>query len=139
MRRLMLLALPLALAACGGSDNSSTGPTLASVAGTWNLSTVNGAPLPYTISNNGGLKTEVLSAVTIVTANGTFNEVQQIRTTFNGQATVTSLPTSGTFSLSGTLVTLNITGSGTLSGTLTNSTTFAVTDPTGAIYVFVKQ
>ena len=139
MRRLLLLALPIALLACGGDDNS-TAPTLASLAGTWNLTTVNGAPLPFTVASTASAKTEILSEVVTVESNGTFTQLLQPRNTINGQATVTTLPSSGTIALSGNLVTVNVTGSGTLSGTLNSNTMFTVVDPTtGATFVFVKQ
>jgi hypothetical protein len=140
MRRLMLLMLPIALMGCGGSDNSTTGPTLASLSGTWNLQTANGTPLPFTVSSAGGIKTEILSSVVTVAANGTFTQVSQFRTTINGQISLMTLPSSGTISLSGTLVTVTVTGSGAGTGTLNSSTMFTVTDPTtGALFVFVKQ
>lgn len=140
MRRLMLLALPLAIA-CGSDNNSTTGTTLASLAGTWNLQTVNGSPLPFTASNVGGAKVEILSEVTTVSANGTFTQVTTERTTINGVASTQTLPaTSGTIALTGSLVSVTIAGSGTATGTLNNSNTFTITDPTtGAIFVFVKQ
>lgn len=141
MRRYMLLALPIALLACGGDDSSTTTPTLASLAGTWNLQTVNGSPLPFTIASNGTAKTEILSQVATVGSNGTFTEVTQTRTTISGQISVMTLPSSGTISLSGTLVTITVSGSGTSTGTLNSNTMLTVNDPTvtGGVFVFVKQ
>ena len=139
MRRFLLLMLPIALAACGGSDNSSTGPTLASLSGTWNLQTVNGSPLPATIASSGSVKTEILSQVATVDANGNFTEVTQTRTTINGEATLTTLPSTGTISLNGNLVTVNVTGSGAGTGTLNSSTMFTVDFATIGTFVFVKQ
>lgn len=139
MRRLLLLALPLALMACG-SDNDTTGITLSSLAGTWNLSTANGAALPFTIQNNATAKVELLSAQVVVTATGSFTGTESIRTTPTGQAAqTTTLPLAGTISLSGTLVTVTLTGSTAVSGTLISATQFSFPDPTtGATFVFVK-
>ena len=58
MRRLLLLALPLALMACG--SDSDTTVTVATLAGTWNLTTANGAALPFTITTTPA-KVELLS------------------------------------------------------------------------------
>lgn len=138
MRRLLLLTLPLALMACG--SDSDTTVTVATLAGTWNLTTANGAALPITISNAGGTKTELLGASVVVASTGTFAGTQQIRQTTNGTATTLALPFAGTISLSGTLVTVTITGSAAVSGTLLSSTQFSYPDPTtGATFVFVKQ
>ena len=140
MRRFALLALPFALLACGGDDNPTSAPTLASLAGTWNLQTVNGVPLPYTISSSGGVKNELLSQVATVASNGTFTEVTQTRTTINGQISVMTLPSSGTISLSGNLVTITVTGAGTSPGTLNSNTMFTINEPvTGGVFVYVKQ
>ena len=141
MRRLFLLALPLALMACGSDNETTTGITLASLAGTWHLSTVAGAALPFTISNTGGTKTELLGDTVTVAATGAFAGTQTIRTTVGtGTPTITTLPQAGTISLSGNLVTVALTGSTSASGTLTSATQFSFTDPaTGAVFVFVKQ
>ena len=139
MRRLLLLAtLPLVLMACGSDNNT---PTIVSLAGTWNLSTANGTALPFTISNTGGTKIELLSASVVVAATGTFAGTEQIRTTVGSAAPVTTTSNlAGTIAASGTLVTVVITGSGTVTGTLTGTTQFSYIDPTtGATFVFVKQ
>ena len=140
MRRLILLAaLPLALMACG-SDSDNT-PTIVSLAGTWNLTTANGAALPFTISNTGGTKVELLSASVVVTSTGTFTGTESIRTTVGtGTPTTSNLPLAGTISASGTLVTVTLTGSTAVQGTLTGTTQFSYKDPTTqATFVFVKQ
>jgi len=139
MRRLLLLALPLALMACG-SDNDNTPITVATLAGTWNLTTANGAPLPFTITTTPA-KVELLSATVVVAATGSFAGTEQTRTTVGtGTPTTATLPIAGTISLSGTLVTVSITGSTAVSGTLISSTQFSFPDPTtGKTFVFVKQ
>jgi len=139
MRRLLLLALPLALMACG-SDNDNTPITVATLAGTWNLTTANGAALPFTITTTPA-KVELLSATVVVAATGSFAGTEQTRTTVGtGTPTTATLPIAGTISLSGTLVTVSITGSTAVSGTLISSTQFSFPDPTtGKTFVFVKQ
>ena len=138
MRRVLLLAaLPVALMACGSDNNT---PTVVSLAGTWNLTTANGAALPFTISNTAAGKVELISASVVVGATGAFTGSESIRTTVNGTATNSTLPLAGTISVSGTLVTVTLTGSVPVSGTLTSTTQFSYTDPTtGAAFVFVKQ
>src|SRR5262249_3478521 len=140
MRRLLLLAPPpLALMACG-SDNDNT-PTVISLAGTWNLSTANGAALPFTISNTGGTKVELTAASVVIAADGSFTGTESIRTTVGtGTPTTSTLNVSGTVVASGTLVTVTLTGSAAVQGTLTSTTQFSYKDPTtGATFVFVKQ
>lgn len=137
MRRLMLLALPFALLACG-SDNNTTTITLSSLAGTWNLQTANGAALPFTITATP--KTELLSVTENVQATGAFTGTTVTRVTVGATVTVDTLPSSGTISLNGNLVSVTLTGSGTATGSLISSTSFSFTDPTtGALFVFVKQ
>jgi hypothetical protein len=136
----MLLALPFALIACGSDNNGTTGITLASLAGTWSLQTANGAPLPVTIATTPQ-KTEILSIVENVQANGSFTGTTVTRITpVGGVAMVDTSASSGTFSLSGNLVSITLTGSITIPGTLISATSFSFTDPTsGALFVFVKQ
>jgi len=138
MRRLLLLAFPLALMACG--SDTETPITVATLAGTWNLTTANGAALPFTITTTPA-KVELLSATVVVAATGSFAGTEQTRTTVGtGTPTTATLPIAGTISLSGTLVTVSITGSTAVSGTLISSTQFSFPDPTtGKTFVFVKQ
>src|SRR5512146_3171833 len=100
MRRLIPL-VALAVAVACGSD-STTQPTVASLAGTWTLQSVNGSPLPFTVTQTGTDKVELLSDVVTASANGTYTEAVQFRTTLNGQSTTDTESDAGTFTLNGT-------------------------------------
>jgi len=120
MRRTLAIVCTAAavfLAGCGSDD--STSPTQASVAGTWNLTTVNGASLPFTIQATP--KIEVLSDQLVVSANGTFTESTQTRTTNGTSVTLQTVPDGGTYSLNGTAATFifndGTTGAGTVTAT----------------------
>ncbi len=120
MRRTLAIVCTAAavfLAGCGSDD--STSPTQAAVAGTWNLSTVNGASLPFIIQTTP--KIEVLSDQLVVSANGTFTESTQTRTTNGTAVTLETVPDGGTYSLNGTAATFifndGTTGAGTLTAT----------------------
>lgn len=123
MRRIAsVLALTLAtvLAACGSSDKA-TGPTAATLAGVWNLQTINGNNLPYPVVAVGADHIDVVSDVITANANGTFSQLTTLKITQSGQTQTQTQPDNGTWSLSGTAVTFSFqsdgsTGTGTLNG-----------------------
>ena|SRR5438067_7463471 len=134
--RVLTLALLLVGVSCGG--DSPTAPTLASVAGTWSLQTVNGGALPFVVSQTSTSKLEVISDVLIVALGGTFTETTTIRTTQNGAVSTQAQADAGTFVLNGTAVAFTFnsdgsTGTGSLSGN-----TMTVTD-LGFAFVYKKQ
>ena len=135
MRRLLPL-VALAVAVACGSD-STTQPTIASVAGTWNLQSVNGSPLPFTLTQTGSDRLELLSGVVTANANGTYTEVAQFRTTVNGQSSTSTESDAGTFTLNGTAVSLTGTQTGNINGALSGNT-LTLTEQ-GFAWVFVKQ
>lgn len=135
MRRLLPL-VALAVAVACGSD-STTQPTVASVAGTWNLQSVNGSPLPFTLTQTGSDRLELLSGVVTANANGTYTEVAQFRTTVNGQSSTSTESDAGTFTLNGTAVSLTGTQTGNINGALSGNT-LTLTEQ-GFAWVFVKQ
>jgi hypothetical protein len=133
----LIAACLLVLAACGG-DDGPTAPTMASIAGTWNLQTVNGSPLPFTVAQSGADKIEVLGDAITVTATATFTQLTQVRVTQGGQATTQSVADAGSYTLSGKTVTFTFNSDGS-SGTGTlNGTTLTVTD-SGIALVYRKQ
>ena len=119
MRRLFLLLLPLALAC--GDDDSTTQPTLAFLAGTWDLQSVNGSPLPYVVLQTSTSKSELMSDVITVTTTGSYTQLTTVRNTLNGQVTTQTGNGAGTFTLNGTALTFQASngtsGTGTVSGT----------------------
>jgi hypothetical protein len=125
MRKSLIAFLALTLA-CSGD---STGPTEASVAGTWNLQSINGTALPFVVAQTGTNKVEITGDVLTVTASGSFTEITTVRTTQNGTSTTQTVPDAGTYVLNGNNVTFQFqsdgsVGSGTVSGsTLTVSQT----------------
>jgi hypothetical protein len=136
MRRMLSIVCTVATVLLAGCDsNDTTGPTQNSVAGTWNLTTVNGSPLPFTLQATP--KIEVLSDQLVVSANGTFTESTQLRFT-NGTIVSTQVVTdAGTYSLNGTAATFiyndGTTGAGTVSGN-----TLTVAEP-GLSLVYQQQ
>lgn len=141
MRRpLATVALTVAVVAaiaCGGSGGPTT-PTPASVAGTWNLQSVNGQGLPYILVQSGANKVEWTADQLLVGAGGTFTQTSTFRVTTNGQVATQTAGDAGTYTLTGTNVTFvfasdGSSGAGTLSGkTLTVS-------ETGLSLVYEKQ
>jgi hypothetical protein len=138
MLRRFVPLVALAVAVACGSD-SNTQPTFATIAGTWNLQTVNGTPLPFTISQTANDKVEVVSDVVTATPTGTYTEVIQVRETLNGQATVTTVPDAGSYTINGSAITLSSPQSGSVTGTLSgNNDTFTAVED-GFVYVFTRQ
>jgi lipocalin-like protein len=136
MRRLLSLTLALALIACG-DDDSTSAPTNASVAGTWNLQTVNGSALPFTLSA-ASPKIELLSSSVNVTANGTWTSTTQTRTTIGTQATTASSTQSGTYTLSGSAVSIRSTDGTTVQAGTVSGNTLTLAQ-TGLTFVYQKQ
>lgn len=111
-RRLALLALGaltmFGTTACGDDEPSGPG---ASVAGAYNLSTINGDAVPATVYEGSELgfyyKVEVLSGLLTLRANGTFDDVTTIRETEGNNPPESSVvEASGTFVREGNTLTL---------------------------------
>jgi hypothetical protein len=115
-----MTAAVIALAAACGSD--STGPSHASVTGTYALTAVNGASLPYTVPNTGEDVEIVQDGTITLSADSTY--AASANGTLNGSGS-TLVTDAGTYSVSGTQVTFtstaipgahytaNVAGSGT--------------------------
>ena len=65
--------------------------------GTFTLRTVNGTGLPYTISNAGGTKVELIEGSVSLYQGNTYSSSSKVRTTTNGQATVANSTDAGSF------------------------------------------
>ena len=137
MRRLSALlpvfAALVTLAACGGDASTNTGP--ASVAGTYTLRTVNGAPLPFTLAQLGDDKYEVTADAITLKDGGIWTGAGTTRATESGRVSTTTVTSTGTYSLTGTAITITgVTESS--SGTVERGTLTVTQD--GLLSVYTK-
>jgi hypothetical protein len=78
--------LALLAVACA---SDATGPDPRSAIGSYHLKSVNGATLPFVSVQSGTVKTEITSEVITLNGDGTFSDVETVRTT-NGSAVATT-------------------------------------------------
>lgn len=107
-------------AACGGGDDGVNEP--ASIAGTYNLETLDGQSPPVVVLDEPGFKLEILSGNFVLTANGTFTTNVVFRLTDESGASTESESFSGTYTVSGSTVTFNYSDGDTDSATLAGNT-----------------
>jgi len=122
MRIRQIAPLMFAFAVACGGESAATQPTPASLAGTWSLHDINGALLPFVLSQTGTSKTEILSDTVVATAAGRYTQTTQLRTTANGVATTSSVSDAGTYTLNGSAVLVRSGDGSTVNGTVTAST-----------------
>ncbi len=103
MRKLLLACAAVVMLGCGGSD--STGPA-ASIEGTWNLQTVNGQPLPYTVflTTSPSYRLEIVSDQLIANSDGTYVENGVIRETQGTTVTTSNQQDTGVWTQHGSQV-----------------------------------
>ena len=115
----MYAVATVVLAGCG-SDGITTPTPIdnSAVVGTWNLTTVNGAALPYVVREEP--RVELLSDRFVLLADGTFTATIAFRFSDSGADLVQSREDAGTYSFSGTVATFSFndqtTGTATVSG-----------------------
>ena len=132
MRRLMLALGAVTLLACGGD---STGPG-GNPVGSWELTTVNGSGLPFTIIQIASppYRVEVLSDTYIFSDNGTWTGTTVLRENDNGTITTTSEPSDGTWSQAGATVTINYSDGSSSSATISGDRITVAESGVTAIY-----
>ncbi|PYP77215.1 MAG: hypothetical protein DMD35_15820 [Gemmatimonadetes bacterium] len=138
MRRMLATVCTIAtvvLAGCG--SDSSTAPTQASLAGTWNLTTVNGAALPFAVQLNPLV--EILSDQLVLATNGTFTQSTQARFTDGATVTTQVIPDGGTYTLSGTAATFRFTDGSSGTATLSSAGNTFTVGEVGFSFVYTKQ
>jgi hypothetical protein len=134
LRRLIFLVGALAVSAC----TDSTGP-IATLDGTYELKTVNGAALPYTTFQSATQKDELLGDV-ITASNGSFSQFTANRVTINGQVDDGMSLDTGRYAIDGTAVTFTSLSGTTWTGTVAGDTlTATFTGPAGGSGVYVRQ
>lgn len=134
MKRSILTAAAVTLlavgtSACGG--DKATGPG-GSIAGTYNLQTVNGAAPPVILLQIGAYKLEVTAANLVVNSNNTFSSSSTYRETDAGTTTTSTSVCAGTYTRNGNSLTFtepetsNEDCGGTYTGTWSNGNTLTV-------------
>ncbi|MFL5502173.1 MAG: lipocalin family protein [Gemmatimonadaceae bacterium] len=136
MRKLVLAIASLAVIGCGGD---STGPA-GSVAGTWNLQTVNGSPLPYTAVFLAGppvYRLEIISDTFVAAGDGTYTEALTTRETNGTTVTTTTENDHGTWTQNNNSVTVTA-SDGTVSTASISGNTITINEE-GLVGVFHRQ
>jgi len=134
MRRLILAFGLVSALACG----SDTTEPVANASGTWNLATVNGAALPFTlIANEPVLVVEIVSDQIIAYGDGTFVGTTTYRQTESGTVTTVTQVPDGTWNQRGTSVTIHYSDGSTARATISGDV-ITVTAP-GVVAVYERE
>ena len=124
MLRRTLLSLAVSLLAVGCGDDDPVSPATV-LAGTWNLVTVNGQPLPFTLPGTS----EVVTAESFtILATGRFTMVTTFRFTEGANVFSESIPDGGTYVVNGPIVTFTYDSDGSTDVATMNGDTFILED-----------
>lgn len=115
-----IAVLGLAAVACGGGDDGINEP--ASIAGTYNLQTIDGQAPPVVVFEEPGFKVEITSGNFILAANGSFTTTVVWRITEDNVPTNESETFPGTYTVNGPTVNFTYSDGDTESGTLSGNT-----------------
>ena len=105
MRRL-LVSLALVAATIGCESESIVTPPVSEIVGSYSLSSVNGATLPFVWAQSGADRAEVLDDVITLHENGEWTEIWHDRYTEGGVVTVEESVDDGVFTRDGNRLTL---------------------------------
>ena len=133
MRSVLAGLIVVFSAACLGEGLTGS----STITGDYTLRTVNGSPLPYTISGSGANRTEIVGEVITLYQGGTYARSRDSRVIVNGQMTSESSAETGSYTLLGTSVTLvnGANGQATLASINANTMTIV---KAGMTAVFTK-
>ena len=102
MRKLLAVLIGIAImAACG----DSTGPSETNISGTYELQTINGQNLPFTLLIVGTYQLEIAAGSVTINANGTYEESTTVREIDGSSTTTTTETSSGTWTRTNNAVT----------------------------------
>lgn len=115
-----IAVLGLAAAACGGGDDGINEPV--SIAGTYNLQTIDGQAPPVVVYEEPGLKVEITAASFTLAASGSFTANIVWRLTENGVVTTEADSFPGTYTVNGSTVNFAYSDGDSESATLSGNT-----------------
>ena len=125
------VALLALTAACGGGDGI-TEP--ASIAGTYNLVTIDGQSPPIVLFDEPGFKAEIMSGNFILAEGRTFTTNVVFRVTEGGQVSTESDSYDGTYTVTGSTVDFAYSDGDSASGTLNGNTLTFVDGGSTAVF-----
>lgn len=125
------MAVLAVTAACGGGDGI-TEP--ASIAGTYNLVTIDGKSPPIVLFDEPGLKVEIMSGNFILAEGRTFTTNVVFRFTEAGQVSTKSESYDGTYTVTGSTVDFAYSDGDSASGTLNGNTLTFVDGGSTAVF-----
>jgi hypothetical protein len=120
MRTIPLLGIVLTLAACG-HDSTGPSPTLSAVPGTYDLTTVDGHVLPFTVLDLGAYRAKLASGTLSLSTDGTYSLELGIRIEDSGNIRTAADSDGGLWNVNDNAITLastqgNSSRTGTVSG-----------------------
>ena len=120
MRTIPLLGIAFTLAACG-HDGVGPSPTPSTIPGTYNLTTVDGAVLPFTALDLGAYQAKLVSGTLSLSSDGTYSLQLDIRIEDSGNVRTAAESDGGLWNANDNAITLasiqgNISRTGTVSG-----------------------
>ena len=128
----------IALIALAGCGDEVTGPTAASLAGTWTLQSVNGLAVPATITGLGANRSDAVSGSVVLTAAATYTQTVSIVSYVSGQATPTNPSDAGSFTIIGSTIEFTSSVGGSSQTATVTGNTMSLTFQ-GLAVVFAKQ
>ena len=122
MRTISLLGIVFTLAACG-HDGVGPSPPSSTIAGTYDLTTVDGQVLPFTALDLGAYQAKLVSGTLKLSTDGTYSFQFSIRIEDSGNVRTAADSDSGLWNVNDNAVTLastqgDISRTGTVSGTV---------------------
>jgi hypothetical protein len=129
-----VLALVL-LFSVGCFDDYSTG--VGTVTGAYTLRTINGSPLPHTITVDATTQKEIIDDMITLFSGGSYSRTQHANITVSGQTTSQTNTEAGAYVLLGTSVTLNPSPSGRSTITTIEDRTMTIVE-NGITWTFMK-
>lgn len=115
-----IAVLGLAAAACGGGDDGIYEPP--SIAGTYNLQTIDGEAPPVVVYEEPGFTVEITSGNFILAASGSFSTTVVWRLTEDGVVTTETESFPGTYTVTGSTVNFAYSDGDSDSATLAGNT-----------------
>ncbi len=131
-------ALALSVTACVGSTQPKLTPAPPDIVGAWNLETVNGDSLPYTLGTSGGSTEIWLDEVLTLNADGSMLQQGDLKYVSSSGTTTDNYLGAGSFVVTGSTIAFTF-GGGSSTGTGSYSGNTLNMSAQGLALVYLRQ